>query len=1180
MRLLRLDLLAYGPFTGRALPLDEGRFGLHLVFGPNEAGKSSALRALRCLFYGIPSQCPDAFVHNYQQLRIGAVVEDQDGQPLHLIRRKGMRDTLRGADDTAVVDPERLARLLAGIDETQFRLRFGIDHQELVRGGEDLVRGGGELGRALFAAGAGLADLGSVQAKLSEDAEALFKPGGSVPRINKTLSELDAARKLRRDSQLRPAEWTELMEQLRDAQREKSNVDAQLAQTRAERQHWERVRQALPLAAKRQHLAAEVAEVGDAPRLTADFPDKRRETLLALENAKRVWHDASTTLSQIEASLRDLVVSDAVLDSAPLIQQLTEELGAYRKAAKDRPGLVAKRDAAEKESLAILRELDRDISLDQAPSLQLSRAQKTRIRQLSEQWPSLLANLKNAERRLAELERELEACAGRLRSMDAPPAVEDLQRAVTRARRAGDLDERYTQAENDLARLQSQAEIEWRRLGLWSGPLEAVEKLPLPALETVDRYEAELADLDDELRRLEREQSELQSRALELESQVEKLRLSQDALTEDDLAAARQRRETGWRLVQQVWRDGQPAGDVLQAFLTQFPPAEDLAGAYAQSVDQADAVADRLRRESARVAEKAQLVAERRKTDERLAALAADLDARRRQRQERWDAWRGGWQAAGIEPLTPREMRAWLQRHTALADRAADIRNRREELVQLAARLAVHRSEVRRELEKIGPPAPEGEESLTDLLDRSDMVLARLEEDRQQREQAVRDRQRLDQQRLAAEQEAEAARQQLAHWRDDWAAAMVALGLKPEASPAEAQEVTAAIDGLLAKLKDAAELRERVEGIDADAAAFEQRMQQICAAVEFAPGRLPPEQTVLELDARLRQSRDARTRHQELSQQRRREEKRRQEAAAQIDAASAVLSVLCSEAGCPTPEELPAVEQRWLRRADGERQLREVEDHLLNLAAGDSLEHLLAEAASVEAGELDVRLARWTAEESGLDAQREALTIRITQLQESLRQMDGGDRAAAAQEQMQSLLARLRNDAEEFLRLRLASVLLKRAIERYREKNQGPVLQRASQAFAALTLGSFSGLRADYDEHGKPVLVGVRPDGRTTLAVAALSDGTRDQLYLALRIASLEHYLDANPPLPFIVDDVLVQFDDARAAAALQVLAGLSDRTQVVFFTHHEHLIEVARRHVAEEKLFVHRLADDEETAY
>jgi uncharacterized protein YhaN len=154
----------------------------------------------------------------------------------------------------------------------------------------------------------------------------------------------------------------------------------------------------------------------------------------------------------------------------------------------------------------------------------------------------------------------------------------------------------------------------------------------------------------------------------------------------------------------------------------------------------------------------------------------------------------------------------------------------------------------------------------------------------------------------------------------------------------------------------------------------------------------------------------------------------------------------------------------------------------------------------------------------------------------------------------------------------LASVILQRAIERYRGKNQGPVLQRGSRIFSQLTLGSFAGLRDDYDDKGQAVLVGVRPDGRTTLGVEGMSDGTRDQLYLALRLASLEYYLEQNAPMPFIVDDILVQFDDARAAAALRVLAELSDRTQVIFFTHHEHLLEVARTHVDNGKAFFHRL--------
>ena len=87
-----------------------------------------------------------------------------------------------------------------------------------------------------------------------------------------------------------------------------------------------------------------------------------------------------------------------------------------------------------------------------------------------------------------------------------------------------------------------------------------------------------------------------------------------------------------------------------------------------------------------------------------------------------------------------------------------------------------------------------------------------------------------------------------------------------------------------------------------------------------------------------------------------------------------------------------------------------------------------------------------------------------------------------------------------------------------------------------------------------------------------MSDGTTDQLYLALRLASLETYLKNNEPMPFIVDDILIRFDDKRATAALQVLAELSTKTQVIFFTHHQHLVELTETNIDYSILFKHSL--------
>ena len=55
----------------------------------------------------------------------------------------------------------------------------------------------------------------------------------------------------------------------------------------------------------------------------------------------------------------------------------------------------------------------------------------------------------------------------------------------------------------------------------------------------------------------------------------------------------------------------------------------------------------------------------------------------------------------------------------------------------------------------------------------------------------------------------------------------------------------------------------------------------------------------------------------------------------------------------------------------------------------------------------------------------------------------------------------------------------------------------------------------------------------------------------------MKEHLDNGEPLPVIVDDILIQFDDEASAATFKVLADLSTRTQVLFLTHHEHLLEV-----------------------
>lgn len=77
------------------------------------------------------------------------------------------------------------------------------------------------------------------------------------------------------------------------------------------------------------------------------------------------------------------------------------------------------------------------------------------------------------------------------------------------------------------------------------------------------------------------------------------------------------------------------------------------------------------------------------------------------------------------------------------------------------------------------------------------------------------------------------------------------------------------------------------------------------------------------------------------------------------------------------------------------------------------------------------------------------------------------------------------------------------------------------------------------------MLVGIRPYGYT-FTIEGMRDGARYQVYPALRIATLEKHLDAGEPAPFILDDILVRFDEVTARATSEILAELSNKPQIL----------------------------------
>src|SRR5579864_8767917 len=144
MRITGLHLQAYGHFTGCSLDFGAAP-GLHLVYGHNEAGKSTTLRALSSVLFGYPHHVIDGFRHDRRDIAIGIDLLAANGQMLSFVRRRRGRHTLTAADGAAL-DEAVLGNFLGGVSRDVFEKVFALDHHRLRDHAKALLADGGSLG--------------------------------------------------------------------------------------------------------------------------------------------------------------------------------------------------------------------------------------------------------------------------------------------------------------------------------------------------------------------------------------------------------------------------------------------------------------------------------------------------------------------------------------------------------------------------------------------------------------------------------------------------------------------------------------------------------------------------------------------------------------------------------------------------------------------------------------------------------------------------------------------------------------------------------------------------------------------------------------------------------------------------------------------------------------------------
>jgi uncharacterized protein YhaN len=1170
MRINRLDLIAFGRFTEKTLDLSQGDQGLHLIYGDNEAGKSTTLRALIDWLFGIQVRTRYNFIHSNPQLRIGGELQLSTGETLAFVRRKGNKDTLLeyGKDDP--LDETRFRRFLpAGIDDTVFTRLWGIDHDRLIAGGRELLEQSGDLGQALFSAAAGTASLRDILTEMQNSAVDIFKPRGSKAVLNQAVSNYKDALKRMRDASLPVAAWKAMQQDLSRTSAAIREVEEKIDEKNKQKSALERINRVKGALAQRRNCLAKVEALGTVLLLPEDFSDQLKtagQTLQTALDAKERLEARRDVLNKESGSLQ---VRKDLLKNEDAILRLYKDLGAVEKTLADRPGQDGKRRLLRNEAETLLKGIRPDMGLDDADHIRPLLNNKKWISELAREKGLLIQKQDGYKAAVKDFQDEITSLESRLETL--PPGdidLTELKAAVASARKAGDIEQRLNDMTIQAAQEKAAGENAFAGLGNYHGDADALLSMGLPVAETLDRFEKEFDDLMEQSRTASRKKQEIEAEQRQAEQELKALLLKEDVPKIADLETSRKDRDQGWSLIKQTYIQQQDTGAHVQAYTS----GSDLPAVYEKKVALADRISDRLRLDADQVVKRADLEARIDHMTSRIADLSLILEQINQARADLDARWTAIWKPLHVSAGTPREMKQWVLKAERLIEK-----------MHAAKAVSAGEKKLREEcdhLKRLMAQQIAGFDPLADIRGKSLEALISLCEQRINTEQDARDRRQniahslkdLHIRLKRTRDDLTTVEAGLVTWAKEWEKAISGLGLTPDTHPETAMETFDHLVSFFKKFDQSEELRKRIYGMDKVKEEFHRRVHEFAGKMEMKTEDRDALTIAGQLHRDLNAAREARASLIKIKEQVDEKNQEIKDVTITIRQSQEKIQELKARAGVDTMEELVAAGEKSARKRDLLKQIETLEQELNRNGDGFGIEALEKEVTRSDIDSIEGDIDRLSIALKELQSERDRLRDQRQIIQHDIRQNDGSAVAAGASEEAEAHLSSITENAEQYLRFQIAALILEQQIEAYRKENQAPVLSRSGDLFSTLTLGSYAGLRDELDASGKPLLLGVRPDGQE-VAIDGMSDGSRDQLYLALRIATLEQHLKKGEPMPFVVDDILIGFDDHRTRVCLEVLAQLSTRIQVLVFTHHRRVLELADTCNDTDKIFQHDLS-------
>ncbi len=1151
MRLRRLGLSRYGMFTDHTIDFGE-RIGdgpdLHIIYGPNETGKSTALAGFLDLLFGIELRSRYSFRHGYEAMRIESDLEISE-QTHRLVRVRKTTDSLLNEHGQSVADGV-IANALGGMDRDAYKAMFSLDDDTLEGGGEEILRSEGDLGQLLFATSAGLIELSKTLKQLREGTENFHKGRTRNTELCKLKAELSRLDKEKKELDTVASAFTRL---ITDRDRAKSAYDEAIsarAELETERENAERLIQGLPWLSEIHRLRGAVMELGSLPEApqvwfeqVGSLIDQEPRLTTRLDGLKRQKR-------QLTEKCEVLVDDDAILGLESRIAQLDKARARYLTAAADLPERRSRLSEYDGTIRTITRRLSEAPGID-STSMVVPAGAVGALNDLIEQRSGLderlrttAAEMEKAEATVGTARRAVEATGtGAGESED---DTFDRLTAATKVVHADDYRGRMAMHMRRRNELKTALDAQIAQLHPWKGAAEVLAGVRVPETKEMDVWGSTLDHVARDIDRLEREEVRLLADRNTLSSLLDVRRTETGIIGDEEAARLRSLRDEAWQTHRETL--DATSADTFEERLK----ADD------------DAMAARIVK-STELAKLRQASEDLREKTSELDRNAGELALAQKQQRQVLDEVAAAAQIMAETGAEGLSSAVTLPKLTTWIDRRTEVLKTLEELGSQDVEIEREREDENRHhgrLVKAMTTAQVAHDPALNLKDLVEIAQTAVESDKERRGASRAARQEVERARAELEhrqREAGQAGRDDAKWHADWTTSLSRCwlgGADPEPSTAAVRRILEDVSVLESTLENRAALADRIRKMEQDQAAFIAAVRGLAEQLgdTFAAGQVIAINDGLS-DRLNKAIHDRKARGNCLK-----EITSVAEDIAEVENSLVELRAVAGEMfkafGVDSLREVDERLKKVARRTTVRGELSDHETNLVESMKARSLEEAVSALENTELDKLEQEIAGIKARLGDASGRTNELYLALGRAEDTINAVGGDNAVARLEAKRRTALLEIEEGVLAYLRTQLGIEAAGRALSAYRDEHRSSMMKRASEAFRTISRGAYSRLDTQLTDKGE-MLLGIGAGGAKI--ASEMSKGARFQLYLALRVAGYFEFVDQHGPVPFVADDILETFDDFRAEEAFRLFTEMAGVGQVIYLSHHRHLCEIAR---------------------